>query len=323
MNLFEDDRYVTFEVTPMWSGDLPIAQVDAALLSAGVPQDLLPPAPSRATAMRRAFDEVAPRGAKIDALPKGLGVTMSIKDVGKLDLEALTRESGSTVREAASYHSTLTAKILVQDINGTEVETVTFSPDDHPMVPILQQVYQVKKDTYKMSEDLSVWFSQRIIPALGGVGKRARGGVYYVPAAKKELLQSVHAALNTLSVSRQLERSVGGKSFPVYILEHGGKLCIEGRTADDAASMEILVDGIVRDADSAIDDLLTAVSGETKLGVRALRSKKAQAEELEAQIARWENVTACNLELLRSRVGELQKAIGTAELAAEAAELRK
>lgn len=317
----DDDRFVAFEVTPMWSGDLHIESVDKVLMKHGITKELLPSAPSRATAMRRAFDQVAPRGAKVDSLPKGLGVTMSLKDVDNLDLEELSKAQGNTIRKAASYQNTLTAKILVQNINGTEVETLSFTPDDHPAVPLLREVYSVQKETYKASEDLSVWFSQKIIPALGGVGKRARGGVYYVPASNKSLLFAVADALSELSESRMIERNVGGRTFPIHLLQHGGKLCIEGRTADDAAAMEILVDGVIRDADAGIDELSAAL--QAPLGLRAVKSKANQAAELEAQIARWEEVTATNLDLLRSRLQELQKAIGMAELAAEAAELAK
>lgn len=319
---FDDPRIAAIEVTPMWAGDLDVAEVDSALKAAGVPDEALPKVPSRAAAMRRAVEEIAPRGAKIDTLPKGMGVTMSLKDVGRLDLEALSAASGGAVREAASYHATLTAKVNVQNVNGTEIESVSFSPEDHPMVPLLREVYASKKGQYKASEDLSVWFSQTIIPAVGGIGKRSRGGVYYVPSARRGLLLSVARGLETVSSTHTVDRQVAGKSFPVHILDRGGKLCLEPRYADDASAMEILVDGVIRDADTTLDGLAAELS-EGTLGLRALRTKKSEAERIEREIATWEQVASVSLDLLRNRVEELRAAIGTAELAAEAAKMAK
>jgi len=319
---FSDDRVSAIEVTPNWAGDLAVSDVDAALKAAGVGEDFMPKAPSRAVAMRRAFDDIAPRGAKIDMLPKGLGVCMSLKNVNALDLETLTlQNAGVTVRSASSYDSTLTAKVLVQNINGTEIESLNFTPDDHPMVPLLREVYKAKKETYKMSEDLSVWFSQTIVPAVGGVGKRSRGGSYYVPGNRRELLLNAARGLEAVSNYSTVNRTVNGVSFPIYLLARGGKLCLEPKTADDSAAMEIMVDGVIRAADSAIDDLSVALQVTDKvLSKRALKSKKLDCLRLEAEIAGWEAATSVSLDLLRNRITELQSAIGIAELAAEAKE---
>jgi hypothetical protein len=321
---FSDPRVTAIEVTPMWAGDIAISDVDSALKAAGVPDEALPKAPSRATAMRRAIEEIAPRGAKVDALPKGLGVTMSLKDVSRLDLEALSNATGGTVREAASYNATLTAKILIQNVNGTEIESLSFSPEDHPMVPLVREVYRAKRDQYKASEDLSVWFSQTIIPSIGGIGKRARGGVYYVPASRRDLLLSVARGLEAISASNTVERNVAGMSFPVSLLTHGGKICMEPRTGDDAAAMEIMVDGIIRDVDGTLDDLASVLEANTSsgkpLGKRALATKRQEAMRLEAEIATWEQVASVSLDLLRNRIEEVRAAIGMAEMAAEMAD---
>jgi hypothetical protein len=320
---FSDPRVTAIEVTPMWAGDLNISDVDNALKAAGVPDEALPKAPSRATAMRRAIEEIAPRGAKVDSLPKGLGVAMSLKDVSRLDLEALSAAAGYAVREASSYSATLTAKILVQNVNGTEIESLSFSPEDHPMVPLVREVYRAKRDQYKASEDLSVWFSQTIIPAVGGIGKRARGGVYYVPASRRDLLLSVARGLEAISNSNTVERNVAGMSFPVSLLTHGGKICLEPRTGDDSAAMEIMVDGIIRDVDGTLDDLASVLdtSGGKALGKRALATKKQEALRLEAEIATWEQVASVSLDLLRNRIEEVRAAIGMAEMAAEMADV--
>jgi len=318
---FSDPRVVAIEVTPMWAGDLNISDVDAALKAAGVPDEALPKAPSRATAMRRAIEEIAPRGAKVDSLPKGLGVAMSLKDVSRLDLEALSAAAGYAVREASSYSATLTAKILVQNVNGTEIETLSFSPEDHPMVPLVREVYRAKRDQYKASEDLSVWFSQTIIPSVGGIGKRARGGVYYVPASRRDLLLSVARGLEAISAFNTVDRNVAGMSFPVYLLTHGGKICLEPRTGDDSAAMEIMVDGVIREVDGTLKELIgilqTNNSGDKALGKRALATKKAEALELEAYLQTWQASASFSSALLQDRLMEIQNAISFAETALE------
>jgi hypothetical protein len=319
-----DTRIAAIEITPMWAGDLSIVDVDAALKNAGIVDDLMPRAPSHATCMRRAFDACSPRGARIDPLPKGMGVTMSLKDVAMLDLEALAAQAGGVVREAASYHATFTAKILVQNVNGTEIEQLSFSPDDHPMIPLVREMYRVKREQYKASEDLSIWFSQTIIPAVGGVGKRSRGGVYYVAAHRRDTIVRVAQALESLSYSTQIDRVVNGVKVPVHRLSHGGKLCIEPRYADDSAAMEIMIDVVIRDADSTLDNLTASLDvpdGKRPLGKRALATKREACAELERQMLAWENVCSVSLDLLRDRVKELQNAIGTAELAAELSSL--
>lgn len=322
--LLDDPRVVAIEVTPMWSGDLDIEVVEEALRAHGMDDKLLPPRPGRAKAMKRAFESCAPRGAKIDTLPKGMGVSMSIKNVHKLDLQELQERTGLEVRESASYHATLTAKIQGQNINGTEIVELNFTPWDHPMVPLLREVYNVALGKYKVAEDLSWWFSQVIIPACGGVGKRSRGGVYYVPAKRKDLLVKCAEALDSVSQSQMLVREVAGLTLPVHRLIRGGKLCLEPRFANDAAAMEILVDGVIRETDNAIDSLADALSasGEKALGKRALRTKREQLEKLEGTIAMWESTASMSLELLRNRLDEARSALGMAELAAEAEELQ-
>ena len=314
----EIEKIAVFEVTPMWAGTLSIVDTDAALVAAGVPPERLPKKPARSVAMRRAIEEVAPRGAKIDMLPKGLGVTMSLKDASRLDLEQLAAIQGGTVREAASYLATFTAKVNVQNINGTEIETVSFSPEDHPMVPLVREVYGVKKEQYQCSEDLSVWFSQNILPSLNAISKRSRGGVYYVPASGAGLLKAVQNGLRQVSQSHQIDRNVEGKSFPVHIVSNGGKVYIEPRYKSDSTAMEIAVDGIIRHADGVLNDMEAALQGtDRKLGKRALATKNEEALALEAEISQWEGMASVSLDLLRNRLNELKNAIGMAELAAD------
>ena len=184
-------------------------------------------------------------------------------------------------------------------------------------------MYRAKRDQYKASEDLSVWFSQTIIPSVGGIGKRARGGVYYVPASRRDLLLSVARGLEAISASNTVERNVAGMSFPVSLLTHGGKICLEPRTGDDSAAMEIMVDGIIRDVDGTLDDLASVLdtSGGKSLGKRALATKRQEAMRLEAEIATWEQVASVSLDLLRNRIEEVRAAIGMAEMAAEMADV--
>lgn len=318
-----DTRIAAIEVTPMWAGTMLITDVDAALKNAGLVNELLPAAPTRGVCMRRAFDHCAPRGARIDGLPKGSGVAMSLKDVTQLDLEALAAQTGNVVREAASYHATLSVKILVVNANGSETETLTFSPADHPMVPLVVATYRAMREQYKASEDLSVWFSQTVIPAVGGVGKRSRGGVYYVPAHRKDTLVRIAEAFETLSVAEEVPRTVAGVSCPVQRLARGGKLCLEPRYAEDQAAMEILIDGVIRDTDSTIEslsDALTVEEGKRPLGKRALTTKRNEALKLEKEMKAWETMTSVSLDLLRNRLVEVQNALAQAELALDVEE---
>lgn len=315
-----NDKVSVVEVTPVWAGTLSIADVDSALKAAGLPEELLPRQPSRATCMKRAFDHCAPRGARIDPLPKGMGVAMSLKDVSKLDLEALTAQAGGVVREAASYHSTLTAKILVENINGTEIETLTFTPDDHPMVPLVRETYRAMRDQYKASDDLSVWFSQTIIPASRGVPKRSRGGGYYVARPNADVILQAAKGLEAVSSYDEIPREVNGVSCPVTRLTVGGKLCLEPRYADDSAAMDVLINGVINDADGALDELAGALQPSDdgkKLGKRGLKSKREEALSMERQIKSWEQVCSVNLDFLRNRLEEIQAGIGMAELALE------
>lgn len=307
-----DTRIAAIECTPMWAGALLIKDVDQALKDAGLPDDLFPTAPSRGVCMRRAFEHCAPRGARVDALAKSAGVAMSLKDIDKLDLEAQGQ------RTAASYNATLSVKIFVVNANGSETETLSFSPADHPAVPLVIATYQAMREQYKTSEDLSYWFSQVIVPSVGGVGKRSRGGVYYIPASRRETIIQVATALEKLSSTEEVARTVAGVSCPVHTLKLGGKLCLEPRYADDQAAMEILIDGVIRDTDSSINELsdaLTPEEGKRQLGKRAIATKRNEALRLEAEIKAWENVAIVSLDLLRDRLISVQNALGQAEMA--------
>lgn len=314
-----DTRIAALEVTPLWSGYLDMDAVKTALADAGIPKELWPREPSRAVCMRRAFDSCAPRGSKIDMLPRGMGVAMSLKDVDALDLAELAKTAGHEVREAASYHTNLTAKILARQVNGTDIIDITFTPDDHPMIPLVQANYEIECTRFKASEDLSYWIAQIVVPACGGIGKRSRGGVYYIPAHRRDLILKVSDTLNNLSSSYELHRNVGGVKVPVHRLRIGGKLCIEPRYSDDSAAVEIMIDGVIREADAQLD-LISGLleSPDKKLGARALKSKLLEVGELEREITHWESMTAVSLELLRDRLEVMKRAIGTAELAADA-----
>lgn len=315
MTDWTDSRIAAIEVTPMWAGSLDMGLVDSALKDAGVPEDLIPSAPSRAVCMRRAFEASAPPRAKIDPLPKGMGVAMSLKDVTMLDLEALALQQGHEVRQAASYNTTLSCKILVVNQDGAETETRTYTPSDHPMIPVLEQSYEIERGKYKASEDLSVWFSQTIVPFLAGVSKRSRGGVYYVPSHKRDLLLKIAGAFQKLSASDVVVRHVNGVEMPVHILTHGGKLCLEPRYSDDSAAMEIMVDGVIRETDAHLDDLVSAVTdSKRQLGKRALATKKEQLETLRASMKSWEDVCSVSLSLLQDRITEAEKTIALAEI---------
>lgn len=325
MTSLNDPRIAALEVTPIWAGSLAIADVDKALTDAGLDSAQLPKTPSRALCMKRAFEHTSPRGARIDMLAKGLGVAMSLKDVKMLDLEALAQQTGQVVREAASYHATLTAKITVINTQGTEIETLSFSPDDHPMVDLARATYHAMREQYKASEDLSIWFSQTIIPLVGGVGKRSRGGVYYVAAKHRDIIDKVATGLAAVSQSTEIERQVNGVRCPVQRLIHGGKLCLEPRFADDSFAMEIMIDGVIRDADSAIDHLAAELgneSGKPPPGKRALATRRAECEKLENQIKAWEQVCSMSLPLLQNRLAEVQAGIGAAEMAADLDDLK-
>jgi hypothetical protein len=309
---WNDDRVSAFEITPQWSGSLPISAVDEALKAHGIEDKYLPNQPSRAVCLRRAIDKVADRGAKIDMLPKGQGVSLSLKDVDNLDLDNLTVQAGTVVRSASSYRATLTAKVIVtRDSNKNESISLQFTPEDHPLVPMIRDLYELECDNYKMSEDISQWFSLTIVPLCHGIGKRSRGGVYYVPAYKKDLLKKVVDALASVSVSSVVERKVGGVRFPVSRLSLGGKICVEARYAEDADCMEIMVDGLIRDTDSAIDDLQACL--ETPKGSRALRTKAEEAVALAERMKRWEETCSVSLELLKDRLTEIHQKILVAE----------
>jgi hypothetical protein len=145
--------------------------------------------------------------------------------------------------------------------------------------------------------------------------------VYYVPNAKRDLVLKVARAMEKVSQFTYVDRKVAGVNIPIASLSRGGKICIEPRYNDDSAAMEILIDGVIRNTDTALDELSEALApeaGKRQLGKRALASKREDLLSLEKQLSSWEKTCAVSLDLLQNRINEAKAAIGIAELAAEA-----
>lgn len=293
-----------FEVTPIWRGALPRNVVFQALLDAGIEEDNLPRPPNTTECLLRAMRAVAPRCAlvrqfspsKDDTYCVG-GVSLATEDKDRLDL---TRYGANE-----AHQTSLTAKAY-EDPDTHEV-TLRMEPAYHPMCALVEAEFRKQQEMLVMNADVSLWITSNVLPSCGAVRKRPNGGVYYVPSSKADLLLRAQKGLESVSQFTKFGRSpLTGEDLKT--VARGGMIHMEPRTSSDAATLSLVLDGIVNDVDIALTDVADKLG--KGLGIRALRTKKGDVEELEKKLMMYEQILGSSLPLLKQKIAETQAAVG-------------
>lgn len=309
----QDERVAFVEAKPAgWAGDLPIPVLREALRNNDIPEAVWPSPPSDNRCLERALHSLRSQRSLVRPLAKGRGWSLVIENPDDLDREKM----GNDGHQAHSVE--LTCKVERGEFD-TALSAVRVTPEDHPAVPLIKQEFaRYRGDTeedglFKCSQDLSVWFSQTIVPWCRGVSTRSRGGSYYI--IKGQYLDRMIRVARALAEASQVTYStvnVAGKPVRLHKVALGGRIILKPEIATTAA-VEIMIDNIISECDKVCDSLDQDLRDE-KLGVRGLQSRKGQAEDSLTKLKEYETLLGTNLEDVRTRLEEVQAGIGMAEL---------
>lgn len=200
------------------------------------------------------------------------------------------RGSHALVREVVSgadlsYDVALRVKL---DVAGRPV----VEPAGHPLEATIRAAYDHHLEVCS-SDDIGGWLVG-IVAKVDGVAMRDRGGIYYVPPGKLAEWDSMTSALRKVSNHRIFKiPAMTSKSAVEAILD-----AIAQEAEADAAKMEA--------------ELLS-----DELGGRALASRVAKTEALEAKVSRYESLLGEKLDVLRDRLEGLRANLTVAILKAQ------
>jgi hypothetical protein len=330
MDIFDvdihDDRVKFIEAKPVgWADYLPVKLFREALLAEGVPPEQLPSAPGDNRCLERAMQDLRSTRNLVRPLPKSRGWSLVIEDANALDLEKREEaERLGTELEEPAHKVEITAKVERAEDDG-QLSTLRITPEDHPAVPLIRQTFKFHRGTddenqgmFKCSMDLSVWFSQTIIPWVNGVATRSRGGSYYVIRGQNlARLEKVCRALENASKYTTQNISLpDGNIIKRTKVTAGGRIILKPELGT-AAAIEVLIDSVINECDKVCDDMDEKLRSE-KLGVRALTSQVTRAERASEKLKEFEDLLGIGLNDTRARIGEVSAATGMARLKIEA-----
>lgn len=203
------------------------------------------------------------------------------------------RGAHALVRERAegaelSYDVALRARL---DVAGR----VLVEPADHPLVARIKAAYDHHLEVCS-SDDIGAWLVA-LVGKVDGVAMRDRGGIYYVPPSRIEAWEAMTTCLRRVSNHRMF-------AIPAIA---------QGRAVEailDAISQEAEADATKMEAELLSDEL----------GGRALASRVARTEALEAKVVRYEELLGSKLDTLRERLEALRANIAVAILKSQPAE---
>jgi hypothetical protein len=308
-----DPRVAFVEAKPAgWAGDLQIQKLYQALKDHDIPSSVWPQSPSDNKCLERAIHSLRGQRSLVRPLAKGRGWSLILESADNLDLEKL----GNDGREA--HNVELTCKVERGEFDSA-LSSVRVTPNDHPAVPLIKQEFErYRGDTednglFKCSQDLSVWFSQTIVPWCRGVSTRSRGGSYYImKGTYLDRMMRVTSALAQASDVDAHTLQVSGKPIQIHKVRLGGRIILKPEIATTTA-VEIMIDNIISECDKVCDQLDEDLQGD-KLGLRGLASRKSSAEDTLRKLKEYEELLGTNLDDVRSRLEEVKAGLGMAEL---------
>ncbi len=274
----------------------------AALDVAGIPSNIYPKPPSDHVCLGRAVKSVAGRSDRVESIAGGWVLTMVHQD--RLDLED-EENDGTDAHEVC-----VTAKVIKVE----DATIVRITPEDSIHAPLIREEYEYHQGQFKAAEDISRWLSQTVIPWVGGVAAKARGGSYYV--AKGQGLTRMRSVQDALeAVSLYTTRSFKTlddvtKSVELPSVVQGTSVVLKPEFAGLDA-IRIMLNGIIEECDKTCDDLHGVIM-KGGVGKRGLQSKITQAEEMESKLVDYSKALGLDLSDMNSRLLEVKSGLGIA-----------
>lgn len=325
-----DDPRVSFvEVKPAgWAQYIKVNDLYKALNEANVPPAVWPGLPSDNKCCGRGLKDIRPEGRRhlVRPLPKSRGWALVIENGEALDLEAAEelRRLGADEDVEDSHKVEITVKVQRAE-DDEHVSSLLITPDDHPAAPMIREAFRFHRGTddenmgmFMCSEDLSVWFSQIIMPWCRAVSTRSRGGSYYVLREHFSKLKAVSDAISAVSEykSEVIKQLPNGKNLCRTKVLTGGRIIVKPEVPTSAA-VEILIDSVVNEMDREIDKLDERLRAGS-LGTRALDTQASRVGTLGDKLKEFEDLLGVGLTDVRDRLAESEAGVGLAKLKVEA-----
>lgn len=288
------------------SGYIPQEALFKALEKQGIPKNLWPKEPTQHVCLGRALKSVASRKDRVESISDGWVLTVVDKD--KLDLE----DPNNTGKDA--HEVCVTAKVIKE--NGATLLRIT--PPNSIHEPYIRHEYTHQQSQFKASEDISRWLTQTIIPWVGGVSSRARGGSYYVyKNGGLDKIKQIKAALDEVSTFSYRTFTFAddtNKTVKLPIVTAGTALILKPEVKSLDA-IRIMLNSIIEETDSVCDDLADKLNT-GKLKKKGIKGQIKQAEAMEERLKAYSKALGLDLSDINSRLTELKTGLGLALLQA-------
>jgi hypothetical protein len=273
-----------------------------ALEAQGIPKEVWPHSPTPHVCLGRAVDEAAGRKDRVESIKDGWSLTTVHNE--KLDLENPDNDGKS------AHEVCVTAKV----VKTGDVQELRITPTDSPHAALIRHEYERQQGLFRAAEDLSQWLSRVIIPWVGGVAAKARGGSYYVMKGEgltnimkiKKALDSI----STFDVKHFPILNKPGESISLPIVTHGTMLTVKPEFATMDA-VRIVINGIIEDTDRLCDDLSEKLT-DGDLKAKGLKTQINRAVNLENRLSEYSRVLGTDLSDLNGRLSELKNGLGMA-----------
>jgi hypothetical protein len=301
-----DERVAFVEAKPAgWALTLDVETFHKALEDAGVPEEKWPSAPTANKCLERAVNaQKHNRRTLVRPLPKGKGWSLVYEDGEELELDG-----GHSVNYAHTVEMTCRVK------KSNDISYVDITPWDHPLASSVKKEFAQWQNTFKAAQDLSIWFSQTVIPWCNGVATRARGGSYYILKGESlNRMRKVAEAIEAVSNYYSSPLSVGDSTVNITRVEQGGRIILKPEVASQAA-VEILLDNFVSECDRLCDTVGKKLT-DSKLGHKALSTQQEISSSQVEKLKLYEDVLDTRLDDIRDRLKETESNAGLAALKA-------
>lgn len=286
------------------AGFLPVEELNAGLIDAGLPKPLLPGEVGQSTALRRAVEDAAKgnKDARVESAGKGSGAVYSIINL-KRDIIDLEAHDGTGVAD-----SVLSARM---EVNGVGGQSLVISPPTHPAAGLIRDRFDFHQENYKCAEDLSKWLSQKVFKSnlIQAVPRPGHGGgMYYIPKGPGfDLVLRLKDIMMSLSkfCNKELLDGVRLYAQPVF---HSFADCTDA-----------MADALLEDFTKACDGIETYMvgyeEGNNEIRWDGLKSKLEMADQIQDKLQAFHESCGLSVADLEPRLKALKTRMVMAQVA--------
>lgn len=283
-------------VSVSWRGEMGTDELRQAFINHGIDKKFWPIDPGPTQALKRALMEKYAKTStyRVDPIGRGQGWGVSVKDAAKL-AQYLAAGDDEALRKEAEHAYTTFLTVAISKEGG--VLDLVFSPPDHADAADVRERFKRHQHTVVFAEDVSVLFSNKILPAAGVTG-RGQDQIWYCPKGKGlDLLRTVREAL--LSVST-LDKD--------GTLQRGGKVRLTAQVLT-RSFIETIMDSLISDADRMLGKIDAEIDN---LGDKALTNRITEINDMKKVLADHAKLLGASVECVTERLTSVERKVAAA-----------